>query len=106
MHDPTQPFPRVRVPDETAERLTYFASMAADDEALKPRPRSRVRNPDGSSQYETPAEFTRRVVTAGVLHLVEIGLLEVPADFEARLDDYLPLSRDDGAWREPSGGRR
>jgi hypothetical protein len=104
VHDPAQPFPRVPVPDDVAERLVYFATFAAGDEALKPGPLSRVRNPDGSVQRETPHEFVRRVVTAGVLHLVEIGLLTVPEDFGNRLEDYLPLQRDDGAWVQPSHG--
>ena len=93
-HSPLEPFPRIAVPAETDERLTYFAVMAADAEALKNAPVSRVRGPDGEVQRETPHEYTRRVVRAGVLHLVEIGLLVVPGDFEARLEDYLPLSRE------------
>jgi hypothetical protein len=104
MHSPLDPFPRVAVPDEVAERLVYFATFAADDEALKPRPASSVPGPRGEVQSETAHEFVRRVVAAGVLHLVEIGLLAVPDDFTARLDDYLPLQRDDGAWKEPPDG--
>jgi hypothetical protein len=96
VHDPTRPFPRVAVPDDVAETLAYFAAMAADMEALEPVPDSRIRNPDGGTQRETAHEFVSRVVTAGVLHLVEIGLLVVPEDFTARQDDYLPLSRKDG----------
>jgi hypothetical protein len=95
-HSPLDPFPRTAVPAEVAETLVYFASMAADNEAMKYRPASRVRGPDGEVQSETPAEFIKRIVTTGVLHLVEIGLLVVPEDFESRQDDYFPLSREDG----------
>ena len=59
-------------------------------------PASRVRGPGGEVQSETRAEFVKRVVTAGVLHLVEIGLVAVPDDLDARLEDYLPMSREDG----------
>lgn len=95
VHDPAQPFPRTGIPAEVAETLIYFASMAADFEAMRPGPASRIRNPDGSAQRETEVERTKRIVTAGVLHLVEIGLLVVPDDFTARQDDYFPLSRED-----------
>jgi hypothetical protein len=104
LHSPLEPFPRIQVPDEVAERLTYFAAFAADAEAMKYRPASRVRGPDGEIQSETQHEFVRRIVTAGVLHLVEIGLLAVPEDFDARLDDYLPMSREDGRAENFPGG--
>jgi hypothetical protein len=94
--DPDQPFQRVQVPDDVAETLAYFASMAAHHEALRPWPPvSSVRNPDGSTQRETPAEYISRVTAAGVLHLVETGLLVVPDDFAARSSGFLPLSRED-----------
>jgi hypothetical protein len=92
--DPGQPFPRVTVPDDVAKSLAYFACFAASHESLKPAPVSRVHGPDGGTQPETQQEFVTRVVTAGVLHLIEIGLLTVPDDLAARLDDYLPMSRE------------
>ena len=94
--DPGLVFPRTEVPAEVAEALVSIATFAADHEAMKPRPRSAVRNPDGGVQGETQSELTRRLVGAAVLHLVEIGLLVVPEDFAARLDDWLPVSRDAG----------
>ena len=100
-HSPLEPFPRTAVPPEVAGTLVYFAAFAADAEAMKNAPVSRVRGPRGEEQSETRAEFTKRIVAAGVLHLVEIGLLVIPDDLDARLDDYLPLSREDG---RPEGG--
>ena len=94
--EPGLVFPRVEVPDAAAERLVYFATFAADHELLKPRQASRVRGPDGEVQGETAHEIVTRIVTAAVLHLVEIGLLVVPGDLDARLDRYLPMTRDDG----------
>jgi hypothetical protein len=92
--DPAE-FQRVQVPDDVAETLVYFASMAADMEALRAGPPSGIRGPHGERQPETPQEFVRRVVTAGVLHLVETGLLTVPDDFATRSSGLLPLSRED-----------
>jgi hypothetical protein len=60
---------------------------------MKPPPRSRVRNPDGSSQSETRAERDRRIVGTAVLYLLEMGLLVIPDDADQRLDDYLPVQR-------------
>jgi hypothetical protein len=91
---PLQPFPRVTVPDDVAQSLVYFAAFAASHESLRPGPPSRITGPDGRPQPETTQEFVTRVVTAAVLHLVEIGLLAVPDDIGQRLEDYLPMSRD------------
>lgn len=92
--DPLGEFPRVAVPDDVAASLVYFAAFAASHESLKTGPPSKIHNPDGSQQRETQQEFVTRVVTAGVLHLIEVGLLTVPDDIAERLDDYLPMSRD------------
>jgi hypothetical protein len=51
-----------------------------------------VRNPDGSVQGETAAEFTRRIVTTAVTHLLDVGLLTIPADAVERMDEGIPLS--------------
>ena len=94
MHDPAQPFPRVHPDPEVMKDILRAAGFAADHEAMKPGPPSRIRNPDGSAQGETAVEFTTRIVTAAVMHVVEIGLLEVPADIASRLDDWLPANRE------------
>ena len=54
-------------PDQAAI-LIHYAVQAADGEAQLNPP------PDG----ETPGDYTRRLVTAAVLHLVEQGLLVIP----------------------------
>jgi hypothetical protein len=94
VHDPAE-FQRGQVPDDVAQALIYFASMAADMEALRGGPPISIRGPRGEQQPETPQEFVRRVVSAGVLHLVETGLLTVPDDFGVRSSGLLPLSRED-----------
>jgi hypothetical protein len=90
------------VPEDVARILIWFATSAAGHEALRPRPDSLVTGPRGEVQPETPHEFVSRVVTAGVLHLTEIGLLVVPRNFEARCNDILPKDRDDMTWQEPA----
>jgi hypothetical protein len=89
-------FSRVHPDPEVMEDILRAARFAADHEAGKPGPVSRIRNPDGSPQGETMVEFTTRIVTAAVMHVVEIGLLTVPEDIATRLDDWLPVSREDG----------
>lgn len=88
-------FHRVHPDPEIMKSILWAAIMAADLEALKPGPPSHIRNPDGSQQGETAAEFTKRIVTTGVMHVVEIGLLTVPDDIATRLDDFLPVGRED-----------
>ena len=61
-------------PDQVAD-LVRYAVQAAEDEAQGNPP------PDG----ETPGGYTRRLVTAAVLHLAEQGLLLIPPDLEQRL---------------------
>ena len=61
-------------PDHAAILIRY-AVQAAEGEAQVNPP------PDG----ETPGGYTRRLVTAAVLHLVEQGLLLIPPDLEQRL---------------------
>lgn len=78
---------------ETAAALLQTAMFAADSEALDPAPPSRVPGPDGRPQRETPAEFTRRIVGAGVMHLIEQGLLIVPEDIGDRLEKPVPMRR-------------
>jgi hypothetical protein len=55
--------------------LIRYAVQAAEGEAQASPP------PDG----ETPGGYTRRLVTAAVLRLVEQGLLLIPRDLEQRL---------------------
>jgi len=76
---------------EMAETVLRYAVMAADMEALEPRPVSKIRNPDGSVQGETGAEFTRRLVRAAVLHLLENGLVVLAPDAEERMEQGIPM---------------
>jgi hypothetical protein len=78
---------------DVTDNILRFAVFAADSEAMKAPPLSSVRNPDGSAQYETPAERTGRLVRAAVLHLIEQGLLVIPDDIDERLDRWIPVSR-------------
>jgi hypothetical protein len=78
---------------ETAAAFLRVAMFAADSEALDAAPPSSIHGPDGRPQRETPAEFTRRIVGAGVMHLVEQGLLVVPGDIAERLEGRIPLRR-------------
>ena len=80
-------------PEETAEAVVSVAVFAADCEALNPAPLSSVPNPDGSRQRETNAEFTRRIVRTGILHLIEQGLLVFPDDIAERLEQPIPMAR-------------
>ena len=77
-------------PDLT-EDILRSAVRAADMEAFKAAPASSVRNPDGSAQRETQAEFTRRIVRAAVTHLLDQGLLTVSDDAAERLDAGIPI---------------
>jgi hypothetical protein len=76
---------------DLARQVIQFGVFAADMEALKPRPVSSVPNPDGSAQYETPAEYTRRIITAAIVHLIEVGLLVIPDDAREKMDQGIPL---------------
>jgi hypothetical protein len=69
-------------PDQAAP-LIHYAVQAADGEAQLNSP------PDG----ETPGDYTRRLVTAAVLHLVEQGLLVIPTDLERRIAEPIPADR-------------
>jgi len=69
-------------PDQAAT-LIHYAVQAADGEAQLNPP------PDG----ETPGDYTRRLVTAAVLHLVEQGLLVIPTDLERRSAEPIPADR-------------
>ena len=69
-------------PDQAATLIRY-AVQAADGEAQLNPP------PDG----ETPADYTRRLITAAVLHLIEQGLLAIPADLERRIAEPIPADR-------------
>lgn len=78
--------------DTPLDAIIHFGSIAADHELLnKPMPRSSVPNPDGSPQFETPAERTRRIIATAVTHLVDVGLLTVPDDIGERLEQPIPL---------------
>jgi hypothetical protein len=78
---------------EKADQIIQAAMLSVGDEAMKPRPQSRVRGPSGEPLRETQAEYDRRIVGTAVLYLLEMGLLAIPDDAEHRLDDYLPLQR-------------
>ena len=93
MTDPFGPAKVAEVDPQAAAALLRFARFAADDEAMKPGPRSRIRNPDGSAQGETGHERTGRIVEAAVMHLIEQGLLIVPDDLESRLERPIPIAR-------------
>jgi hypothetical protein len=69
-------------PDQAAT-LIHYAVQAADGEAQLNPP------PDG----ETPGDYTRRLVTAAVLHLIEQGLLVIPTDLERRIAEPIPADR-------------
>jgi len=70
-----QPASKTEVSPDQAAALIRYAVQAAESEAqLNPRP-----------DEETPADYTRRVVTAAVLRLVEQQLLVIPPDLEQRL---------------------
>ena len=69
-------------PDQAAT-LIHYAVQAADGEAQLNPP------PDG----ETPGDYTRRLVIAAVLHLVEQGLLVIPTDLERRIAEPIPADR-------------
>jgi len=79
---------------DAAPALLRIAAGAADLEILcKPRPLSRIRNPDGSSQGETEAERTRRIIEVAVMHLIELGLLVIPDGISGMLELAVPMHR-------------
>ncbi|HEX3388840.1 MAG TPA: hypothetical protein VHT94_07365 [Streptosporangiaceae bacterium] len=57
--------------------LTHQAVFAADAEAMRAGPPSRIRNPDGSRQGETGHERTTRVVRAALRMLLANGIITV-----------------------------
>ena len=61
-------------PDQAAALIRYAVQAAEGEAQLNPRP-----------DEETPADYTRRLVTAAVFHLVEQQLLVIPPDLEQRL---------------------
>lgn len=78
---------------ELAGEIVHYGVLAADMEALKPRPVSSMRNSDGSAQYETGAEYTRRIIGCAILHLIEVGLLVIPDDAREKMERGIPLDR-------------
>lgn len=52
---------------------------------------SRIKNPDGSSQRLTESEKTSLAVTTAVRHLVNVGLLIVPAAAVDILEQGVPV---------------
>lgn len=76
---------------DLAREIIRFGVLAADMEALKPRPFSSVPNPDGSHQRETDAEYTRRIVGTAIAHLITHGLLVIPDDARERMDAGIPV---------------
>lgn len=81
----------VEFDQDMADEILRLAVMSADMEALKPRPVSSVPNPDGSAQYETASDYTRRIVRAAILAMLEQGLLVIPADAEERMERGIPV---------------
>jgi hypothetical protein len=76
---------------ELAGQIIHYGVLAADMEALKLTPASSVRNPDGSAQYETGAERTRRIIGCAVTHLLNVGLLVIPDDAREKMEQGIPL---------------
>ena len=70
-----KPKSKTEVSPDQAAALVRYAVQAAEGEAQLNPP------PDG----ETPADYSRRLVTAAVLRLVEQQLLVIPPDLEQRL---------------------
>lgn len=73
------------------DEIIHTAVLAADMEALSPRPSSPPRNPDGSMRGETQAEYTRRIVTTAIRHAIDNGLLQVAPDAEQRFELGIPI---------------
>ena len=69
-----------------AGEIVHYGVLAADMEALKPRP-------DGSTQFETNAEYTRRIIGCAILHLIEVGLLVIPGDAREKMERGIPVDR-------------
>ena len=88
--------------DDLAREIIHFGVLAADVEALKPRPASSVPNPDGSAQYETNAEYTRRIISAAILHLIHVGLLDMGLILPVL--DVVPVKKDSGHHNGEAGG--
>lgn len=76
---------------ELARQVIRFGMFTADMEALKPRPVSSVRGPDGRAQGETAHEFVKRVVSTTITHLLDTGLLAIPGDARERMEQGVPL---------------
>lgn len=76
-----------------AAEVIRFGVFAADMEILncKPTPVSAIRNPDGSTQPETGAERTRRVVSAAITHLLDVGLITIPDAAPRLIEAGIPL---------------
>ncbi len=87
------PFTKVAVDPAVADVLIQSATMAAMSETLKSRPVSRVKNPDGTAQLETQAEYDKRIVTEAVMYLLELGWVTVPEDIVEKFDEFVPLDR-------------
>ena len=54
----------------------------------------------------TPGDYTRRLITAAVLHLVEQGLLVIPTDLERRIAEPIPADRQVARRMQLSGSDR
>jgi hypothetical protein len=76
---------------ELAREIIHIGDLAADMEALKPRPFSSVRTPDGSAQYETGSEYTRRIIGCAISHLLRTGLLVIADDAREKMERGIPL---------------
>lgn len=78
------------------DQLTHQAVFAADSEALRPGPPSRIPNPDGTRQGETGHERTRRIARATLRMLLANGL--VAAVPQADWPEYVVLDPPNGAF--------
>ena len=78
---------------DAARNIVRMAVFAADAEAMKPPPVSRIRNPDGSAQSETRHEYTVRIAETAIMYVLEMSLVVMPDDIDTRLDRFLPAQR-------------
>lgn len=79
---------------ELADAVVRVAVFAADMETFKPRPISKVSDPDGTPQFETGAELTQRQINAAVKHLLEQGLIVLADDVPEKLERGIRMDRE------------
>jgi hypothetical protein len=67
--------------------VVQFGVLHADMWAIDQRP-----------WYGTPAEFTRRLISTTIRHLLETGLLSLAPDITAKLDDPVSVGPVPSTW--------